>query len=157
MAKKVRCNCRSGCRTKRCICLKNNEPCDETCTCSDCHNPLNGVDVASLSVCAIQNIDEYTTLSEEDLAQEHELPCECETVPLRQLLKNYVCPGCGEGYWYSFCWQATVADGHTWHCEICSQCRDWREWHCERCNKCTYGVTLPRERCGAKYSLAEMF
>jgi hypothetical protein len=42
MGKTVNCNCKSGCRTRRRTCLKHNEPCDENCTCADCHNPLIG-------------------------------------------------------------------------------------------------------------------
>jgi hypothetical protein len=150
MEKQVRCSCKTGCANKRCACLKNNEPCDESCTCSDCHNPLNGVEVDDLSICAIQNIEEYKALLEKDLEQEYELPCGCETVPLEYLLDDYSCQECGETYWYSFCWQEVVQDSTTWHCEICGECRDWREWHCKRCNKCTYGVTLPCEHCGAE-------
>jgi hypothetical protein len=157
MEKEVHCKCKSGCRNRRCPCLKNNEPCDEHCACTDCHNPLNGVDVDALSICAIQNIDEYKALSEEELAQEHELPCECETVPLRRLLKDYACQKCGEVYWYSFCWGEVVQDSCTWHCDVCNECRDWREWHCKRCNKCTYGVTLPCQHCGAKGPYAGVF
>ena len=149
MEKQVHCSCRSGCQTRRCRCLKNNEPCDENCTCVDCRNPLNGVDVDTLSVCAIQSIDQYKALSEQALAQRHELPCGHARAPLRQLLKGYACGECADTYWYSFCWDTVVQSGHTWHCETCGQCRDWREWHCERCNKCTYGVTLPCENCGA--------
>lgn len=156
MEKEVHCNCKTGCQNRRCLCLRNNEPCDESCNCIDCHNPLNGVDVDALSVCAIQNIEEYKALSEEELAQEYRLPCECESVPLRQLLNDYTCRKCGEVYWYSFCWGDVVQDSCTWHCQVCNQCRDWREWHCERCNKCTYGVTLPCEHCGAKGPYAGM-
>ena len=108
------------------------------------------MDVNALSICAIRNIDEYKALSEKELAKEYELLCGCETVPLRQLLKSYFCEECSESYWFSFCWWDVVSDGHTCHCEICNQCRDWREWHCERYNKCTYGVTLPCQHCGAK-------
>jgi hypothetical protein len=157
MKKEFHCNCKTGCRNRHCVCLKNNEPCDDGCTCTDCHNPLNGVDVDALSVCAIQNIEEFRALSEEELAEEYELPCGCERVPLRQLLDDYTCQGCGEVYWYSFCWQSVVQDSCTWHCEVCGECRDWREWHCERCNKCTYGVSLPCQHCGAKGPYQGMF
>jgi len=149
MKKTVNCKCKSGCRTRRCACLKHNEPCDENCACTDCHNPLNGVDVEALSVCAIQHIDEYKALSEKELAKEYELPCDCGSVLLSQLLDDYECPECGESYWYSFCWDAVVQYDDTWHCEICGTCRDWREWHCKQCNKCTYGVTFPCQHCGA--------
>ena len=155
MEKIVNCQCKSGCRTRRCVCLKNNEPCDENCTCTDCHNPLNGVDVNALSVCAIHHIGEYKALSEKELAKEYELPCGCESVPLGQLTGDYECQECGEIYWYSFCWGDVVQDNCTWLCEIVGTCRDWREWHCERCNKCTYGVTLPCDHCGAKGPMAD--
>lgn len=157
MNKKFHCNCKTGCRTRRCACLKNGEPCDEQCTCTDCRNPLNGVDVDKLSVCAIQNIEELKALSEEELAEEYELPCGCERVPLRLLLDDYACQACGAVYWYSFCWGSVVEDSCTWHCKVCGQCRDWREWHCQRCNKCTYGVTLPCEHCGAPGPYQGMF
>ena len=156
MEKETNCNCKSGCTNRRCACLKNNEPCDEACTCVNCQNPLNGVNLEALSVCAIQNIDRYKALSEAELAEEIELPCGCETVPLRNLLGDYDCQ-CGETWWYSFCWGDVAQDSCTWHCEICGECRDWREWHCERCNKCTYGVTLPCEHCGKKGPYAGMF
>jgi hypothetical protein len=94
---------------------------------------------------------------EEELNEKYELSCGCEEVPLRDLMGDYTCRKCGDVYWYSFCWDSAESDGHTWHCEICGQCRDWREWHCKKCNRCTYGVTLPCEHCGApaKYDFKE--
>ncbi|MDM8550349.1 hypothetical protein QUF72_09735 [Desulfobacterales bacterium HSG2] len=147
MEKTVHCKCKTGCRSRRCTCLKNNEPCDEGCKCTGCENPLNGVNVEELSVCAVQNISKYKKLSEAELEREYELPCECEEVPLKKLLKGHTCRKCGELFWYSLCWNDIVDDSHTWHCEICNQCRDWREWHCEICNKCTYGLSLPCQHC----------
>jgi len=107
------------------------------------------MDVEALSICTIQNIEEYQDLSKEELEEKYDLPCGCEQVPLKDLLGYYSCSKCGEGYWYSFCWDEVVQDSCTWHCEICGTCRDWREWHCETCNRCTYGVTLPCEGCGS--------
>ncbi len=150
MAKVVHCKCKSGCKSRRCKCLKNNESCDEKCGCSDCKNPLNGVNIDELSTCVIQNIGEYKSLSEEKLQEKHELPCGCEEVPLITLLNDYSCSKCNELYWYSFCWNEVVQDSCTWHCDICGECKDWREWHCLNCNKCTYGVTLPCEYCGRR-------
>lgn len=150
MEKEVHCKCKTGCKTRRCACLKNNEPCDDKCKCVDCENPLNGVDVEKLSVCTLQNIDEYKELTEEELDEKYKLPCECESVPLRKLLDFYTCSKCGDAFWYSFCWDDVVEDSQTWHCEVCNECRDWREWHCPDCNKCTYGVSLPCENCGKK-------
>lgn len=149
MEKTVQCKCRSGCINRRCVCLRNNEPCDEGCGCTDCENPLNGMDVESLTICAIQNIEEYKDLSNEELKEKYELSCGCEEVELRELLGDYSCSKCGDWYWYSFCWDEVVQDSCTWHCEICGECRDWREWHCASCNKCTYGVTRGCEHCGA--------
>ena len=157
MEKEVHCKCKSGCRNRRCPCLKNNEPCDEHCACTDCHNPLNGVDVEALSICAIQNIEIYKGLTEKELTTEYELPCGDESVPLKELLKGYQCQGCGETYWFSFCWNNVAQEGDSWHCEICKQCRDWREWHCDNCNKCTYGITLPCEHCETSARYAELF
>ncbi len=154
MTKYEQCNCKAGCQDRRCTCLKNNEPCGDDCGCTNCRNPLNDVDVDKLSVCAIQNIHAFKALSDEELATAYALPCDHTRVPLRDLLKDYACPECGEYYWYSFCWDSVEQDSHTWHCEICGQCRDWREWHCENCNKCTYGVTLPCEHCGNESEMA---
>ena len=145
MSKEKRCKCKGGCKNRRCACLKNNEACGEACGCKNCQNPLNGIDVSKLSICAIQNVK---SLGYYDPAMLVELPCEHQSVPLRQLLKGYECEGCQETYWYSFCWDCAAQDSHSWHCEVCKQCQDWRVWHCEGCNKCTYGVTLPCERCG---------
>ncbi len=113
--------------------------------------------VEALSICAIQNIKIYKTLTEKALAVEYELPCEDESVPLKELLNDYQCRVCGETYWASFCWNDVVQDSHTWHCEICNQCRDWREWHCDICNKCTYGISLPCEHCEKSARYAALF
>ena len=45
MSKTVYCNCKAGCKTKHCVCLKNNEACDDNCGCTNCMNPLNGIGV----------------------------------------------------------------------------------------------------------------
>ncbi len=150
MEKTVHCKCKTGCNSRRCACLRNNESCDESCRCSNCANPLNGVDIEGLSICAIRHIEAHKNLSDEQLEEKFELPCGCEEVPLKNLLGNYSCSECDEVYWYSFCWNDVVQDSCTWHCEICGACRDWREWHCEFCNKCTYGVSLPCENCGRR-------
>ena len=157
MKKNYNCNCKSGCKNKRCICLKNKEPCDNNCNCEKCKNPLNGVDLKKLSICAIENIGIYLKLSKKDLEEEFELPCGCEKVKLKKLLGEYECRKCGTVYWYSFCWDDVAQDDCSWHCEICGECRDWREWHCESCNKCTYGVTLPCEHCGKKGPYQDQF
>src|SRR5207244_5556347 len=62
------CKCKNGCKNRRCACLKNKKSCDQDCKCIGCNNPLNGIDISNLSVCAIQNINEYKALSESDLA-----------------------------------------------------------------------------------------
>lgn len=156
MTKREQCNCKSGCESRRCACFKSSEPCDENCGCVDCRNPLNGVDVDNLSVCAIQNIRACQALSAEDLAALHELPCEHERVPLGKLLKEYECQECGEAYWYSFCWDSVEQDSCTWHCEVCRRCRDWRVWHCDVCNKCSYGRSLPCEHCDEDEGLGRL-
>lgn len=157
MTKVESCKCKTGCENRRCTCLRNNEPCGDECTCVNCRNPLNGVDVDSLSICAIQNIQAYKALSAQEVAVAYELPCGHETVPLSKLLKGYECQECVEDYWYSFCWDSVEQESTTWHCEICNECRDWREWHCEDCNKCTYGVTFPCEHCGSESEMAGWF
>jgi hypothetical protein len=148
--KEYHCSCKSGCRTKRCSCFKNGEPCDDKCGCKECKNPLNGVDIENLSDCAIQNIKIYKNLTQEELDRKHELPCGCEEVALKELIDNYSCSVCNEVYWFSFCWHEVVQDSCTWHCSDCGTCRDWREWHCKNCNRCTYGVTLPCAYCGSE-------
>ena len=156
MEKTTSCKCKSGCQNRRCSCLKNNESCGKECSCTDCQNPLNGVDTEKLYDCALQNIHEYINLSEEELDTEYKLPCGCENATLRKLINTYNCSKCDEEYWYSFCWDNVVEDSCSWHCNICGQCRDWREWHCENCNKCVYGVTRPCERCGNKSPYSDM-
>ena len=148
MDKTTHCRCKSGCQGKRCKCLKSNEPCGDQCGCKGCCNPLNGVDLKGLTVCTIGNILKYKSLTSQELEKKHRLPCECEAVALKHLIKGYTCKECDEIYWYSFCWRDVVQDSCSWHCEICGMCRDWREWHCDNCNKCTYGVTQPCEHCG---------
>jgi hypothetical protein len=150
MKKTVHCKCKTGCRSGRCVCYKNNEPCDEKCGCTGCHNPFNGLYIDTLSICALQNIEEYKELSKEELEEQYELPCGCEHVSLKRLMGDYSCLKCGEAYWYSFCWDEVVQDSCTWHCQICRCCRDWREWHCENCNRCTYGISLPCKGCGRR-------
>ena len=90
MGKTVHCKCKSGCSNRRCVCLRNNEPCDESCGCSNCENPLNGMDVEALSICTIQNIEEYKNLSSDELEEKYKLPCGCEQVPLKDLLGDYI-------------------------------------------------------------------
>ena len=96
MEKAVHCKCKSGCNNRRCVCLRNNEPCDESCGCSNCENPLNGMDVEVLSICTIQNIEEYKDLSNDELEEKYDLSCGCEQVPLKDLLGYYSCSKCGE-------------------------------------------------------------
>lgn len=144
------CRCRSGCRTGRCACVSNRQPCQEGCRCSNCKNPFNGLDVTKMSSCAIDHVEQYKAPSEAQPDAMMELPCGCELVPLRKLLDGYRCNECDELYWYSFCLEEAVQDSCTWHCTECRRCRDWREWHCPRCNRCTYGITMPCENCGGR-------
>ena len=151
------CSCKLGCDTRRCTCLRENEGCSSECQCQKCNNPLNGVDVGVLSLCAIQNIHHYKKLSKKDLEKLCPLPCGCEQVPLKKLITDYECSKCNELYWYSFCWGEVVQDSCSWHCEVCSACKDWREWHCENCNRCTYGITTPCEYCGDDEGMDDSF
>ena len=144
------CQCSGGCNGGRCACYKAGRGCGSKCGCRNCRNPLNGVDVGKLSDCAIQNIEDYLELTAEDFQETHELPCEHGKVRFEQLMKEFWCEECAESYWYSFCWEEIVSGGHTWHCKVCGECRDWREKHCEKCDRCTYGVTLPCEHCGSR-------
>lgn len=147
MSEASQCNCKTGCDSHRCSCLRNNEACHKECGCAGCRNPLNAVDLEKLTICAIQNIKACKALSDKELAQLRALPCGDAKVPLAKLLTKYLCRHCKEEYWYSFCWDNVVQDNCSWHCEDCRRCRDWRERHCEKCGRCTYGVTMPCEHC----------
>ena len=147
MEKINNCCCKSGCNNRRCSCFKNNESCDATCICYDCQNPLNRIKIEQFSLCALQNIKKYKSLTKSELNRKYKLPCGCEKVKLEKLMNKYECEKCSDIYWYSFCWEEVVQDDCTWHCDICRTCRDWREWHCENCNKCSYGATSPCEHC----------
>ena len=108
LEKAVYCKCKAGCNTRRCVCLRNNEHCDESCGCYNCENPPNRVNAEALSVCTIQNIDEYKDLEPDELGERYELPCGCKKVQLKDLLCDYSCLKCGEIYWYSFFWDEVV-------------------------------------------------
>jgi hypothetical protein len=49
------------------------------------------MDIDNLSICTLQNIEEYKELSEEELQEPYELPCGCEQVPLKRLMGDYSC------------------------------------------------------------------
>jgi len=148
LSKSTKCRCKGACDSRRCACFKNREGCGSGCRCTACQNPLNGVDVSKLTVCAVQNIRRLKALTEDELNTLVEMPCGHSKVPLRELIDGYHCSGCNdELYWYSFCWNNVAQDSCSWHCEVCGQCRDWREWHCDDCNRCTYGVSLPCQNC----------
>lgn len=154
--KSVSCNCKGRCDSRRCKCLKSGQPCGEDCKCSDCQNPLNGMDVTNMSDCAIGNAEKVGALTAGQLESLISLPCGHDPVPLKHLIGRYSCAGCnGEMYFYSFCFQSAEQEGCTWHCNDCRTCRDWREWHCPTCNRCTYGHSMPCERCEGKSELLD--
>jgi len=66
------CRCNAGCRTNRCACARNRQPCVETCRCSNCKNPFHGLDVTKMSSCALDNVEQYRALSEAALDAEME-------------------------------------------------------------------------------------
>jgi len=103
-----------------------------------------------LTDCAIRRTQRRRPLSKEELDTEHELPCECGSVALEDLLTPYECSSCDEQYYYSFCLKDVVHDNNFWHCNQCKKCRESAEWHCDKCNDCTYGLTLPCDGCGKK-------
>jgi hypothetical protein len=143
----VACRCRSGCKTGRCACRGVGKRCSEACSCKDCANPFQQLELEEPSACLVQNVQAYLELPAKQRQLELKLPCGHGTAKLSQLLGDYSCPKCDEVYWYSFCWDEVVQDSCSWHCKVCRTCRDWREWHCESCNRCTYGVSLPCENC----------
>lgn len=147
------CRCRSGCESRRCACLKATRACGEGCRCEGCRNPLEGLEVDTLSACAIAHAARVKQLSAGELAQRVELPCG-HAAAMGDVLGLHECEECETACWYSFCWMETAEESQTWHCERCGTCRDWREWHCETCNRCTYGVTFPCDHCGAKGRLS---
>jgi len=147
------CQCKNSCDTRRCACLKSGTRCQNSCDCINCKNPLNDIEnIEALTTCALSNITSYQKLGKAKL----ELPCGCKEVAIQSLLHEYECSECEEIYYYSFCWNTIVEENHTWHCEKCNQCREYREWHCDYCNKCTYGLSLPCKGCGRKSDIAKV-
>jgi carboxyl-terminal PDZ ligand of neuronal nitric oxide synthase protein len=144
----VSCQCKGHCDSRRCKCLKSGQPCGDGCKCSDCQNPLNGMDVTKMSDCAIGNAESVRSLTAEELESLIPLPCGHDPVPMKHLIGGFDCAGCkGETYFYSFCFRSAEQESCTWHCNDCRTCRDWREWHCPTCNRCTYGQSLPCQTC----------
>lgn len=117
-------------------------------------NPLNNIDnIDELNPCILANIKQYQELTKFDLEQKFELTCGCEEATLKDLIFGYECTQCGEEYRYSLCWDNVVEENHSWHCQDCGKCKEYREWHCDHCGRCTYGLSLPCEDCGRKRSL----
>ena len=147
----VSCQCKGKCDNRRCKCLKNGQPCSDACKCVNCENPLNGLDVKSMSACATGNAKRVSSLTIEEREALISLPCGHQSVALKLLIGEYNCAQCnGEAYFYSFCFESAQQDSCTWHCDVCRTCRDWREWHCPTCNRCTYGHSMPCDRCEGK-------
>lgn len=109
---------------------------------------INNID--KLTDCARDHIEKISLLTSGSLCRKYELPCGCESVPLKDLIYGCECSECGELYFYSFCQKSVVQDGETWHCNVCKTCQDSGVWHCKSCNRCTYGLTLKCEHCGGK-------
>jgi hypothetical protein len=63
MEKNVHCNCKTGCTNRRCICARNDEPCDDKCGCVDCKNPLNPEEIKKLLRFATETLEKYKELS----------------------------------------------------------------------------------------------
>ena len=72
--------------------------------------------------CTHYQPEKYKGSAEQELDKVYELPCGCEKVPLRKLLKAYTCKNCDKIYWYSFCYEKIVVEDETWHCEFCGTC-----------------------------------
>ena len=74
MEKNVHCKCKTGCTNRRCICVRNDEPCDDKCGCVDCKNPLNPEEIEKLIRSATEALEKYKELSkpptENDLQSE---------------------------------------------------------------------------------------
>jgi hypothetical protein len=58
------CQCKSGCNSRRCACLKTGKSCTKERQCHQCQNPLNGLDVEDFPRCLPQNIQAYQALSQ---------------------------------------------------------------------------------------------
>jgi hypothetical protein len=61
--KKVHCKCKTGCKNRRCICARNDEPCDDKCECVDCKNPLNPEEIEKLLRYAEEVLEKYKEFS----------------------------------------------------------------------------------------------
>lgn len=122
MRKNISCHCSFGCDTKQCPCLKAGRACNDGCGCHDCNNPLNNAHIDQVSQCAVYNIEKFKCLTKKELEQEMELPCGCESLPMKMLLGSYKCEQCNKVYHYSFYFNSIIEEGLAWNCEFCGGC-----------------------------------
>lgn len=59
MEKTIHCKCKTGCTSRRCPCLRNDEACDDKCECIDCTNPLNPEEIEKLLKWAEEFLEKY--------------------------------------------------------------------------------------------------
>ena len=105
------CQCKSGCTSRRCACLKRGKSCTEDCRCQPCQNPLNGLDAEDFPMCLIQNIQAYQALSQAQLDEPYALPCEHAELPLKTLLMGFFVEDCSTGATLGGGKGATLCDG----------------------------------------------
>jgi len=144
------CNCRFGCRSKKCSCARQGKPClsDSGCRCNSCDNPLNvlhqwGVDIqwATKQSCLMDNIFNIAIHVLQERLQ-HCVTCpSCGiSVNLIQIFVNSKadCPKCNTILCYSWC-KGILLPAHSktlYHCQICESCSPASHIHCEKCEVC---------------------
>ncbi|XP_035665134.1 uncharacterized protein LOC118408430 [Branchiostoma floridae] len=152
------CSCSSGCSSRRCGCWSCMRPCEPSCQCTNCNNPLMvlrqfGVDVdkALEDDCLVLNFAKVPNLRQH-LQTLYHLPCCGAMVQLLAMIPGCrSCPKCKNKAVYSYSWcNFLLCDQNKRprnHCTKCRKCKDFRDVHCQKCNTCYFAGALGEQRC----------
>ncbi|XP_019641198.1 PREDICTED: uncharacterized protein LOC109482799 [Branchiostoma belcheri] len=152
------CSCSTGCSSRRCGCWSCMRPCEPSCSCTNCNNPLMilkqfGVDAdkALEDDCLVVNFAKVSNLRQH-LQTLYHLPCCGAMVQLLDMIPGYrTCPECKHKAVYAYSWcNFDLCDQNKRprnHCTKCRKCKDFRDVHCQKCNTCYFAGALGEQRC----------